>query len=243
MSKQQLFDQVSSKIGKGVKIKKSLCFYNPKQVYTGLKNNSDIENWQKFMMTKYKPEKKDTLLIFPCSTVKPYNESRSYKQLYNYLDMLNGNRKKIQVMTISEPFGLVPEEYYEKFQWYDCPGLFEWWCKKYGQEFDEEYLDKSLDLLSDNIGKFLKKMKQKKVYRHMIGFVRTYSSNLEQKIDHTHRRMLEMASEKFALDLEILPEKKQVRSLVNKRGSFAWDMYGVAHSYMLKNLITRLENI
>ena len=243
MSNQILFDQISSKVGKGVKIKKSLCFYNPKQVFDGLKNNPDIINWNNFMLNEYVPEKKDVLLIYPCSTVKPYNESRSYKQLYTYLNMLNGDRKKIQVMTISEPFGLVPEEFYSQFQWYDCPGLFEWWCKKYDQEFNSDYLDKSLNILSDNIGQFLKKAQKRKTYRKIIGFVRTYSSHLDQRIDHTHRRMLELASEKYELDIEILPKKSQIRSLVDERGTFAWDMYGVAHSIMLKHLVKKLKSI
>ena len=239
----QLYRQISSKVGKGVKIKKSLCFYNPKQVYNGLTKNNDIINWHKFILHKYRPPKKDILLIYPCSTVKPYYKSRSYIQLYNHLDLLNGTKKKIHVMTISEPFGLVPEEYYDNFQWYDCPGLFEWWCKKYDQDFDEKYLDKSLEILSDIIGKFLKKAKQKKSYRKIIGFVRTYSSGLEQKHDHTHRRMLELASEKYNLKIEILPTKKQIRSLVNTNGTFSWDMYGVAHSYMLKSLIRKLKTV
>lgn len=193
------------------------------------------------MVEKYKPEKKDILLIYPCSTVKPYNKSRSYKRLYSHLQQLNGTREKIQVMTISEPFGLVPEEHYNNFQWYDCPGLFEWWCKKHGQEFDKEYLDKSLEILADNIGLYLSKSLEKKIYKKIIAFVRTYSSNLAQKPDHTHRRMLELASKKYDLNIEILPSKKQVRDLVRKRGEFAWDMYGVAHTYMLQFLIHKLE--
>lgn len=242
MSNQLLFKQISSQVGKGVQIKKSLCFYNPEEVYNGLIKNKDIISWHKFILNKYQPPKKDILLIYPCSTVKPYHKSRSYKQLYNHLELLNGTRKKIQLMTISEPFGLVPEEYYDKFQWYDCPGLFEWWCKKHDQEFDNYFLDKSLELLADNIGRFLKQAKRKKTYHKIIGFVRTYSSSLDKRHDHTHRRMLELASEKYGIEIEILPNKKQVRSLVEKRGSFAWDMYGVAHTYMLKTLIKKLQS-
>src|SRR5690348_13390477 len=164
----QLYRDVSVKVGKGVNIKKSLCFYNPKEVYDGLKKNKTILEWHNFMETEYHPEKKDTLLIYPCSTIKPYDQSRSYKQLYKHLGLLNGKRKGLQVMTISEPYGLVPEEYYSKFQWYDCPGLFEWWCNKYGQEFNSDYLDKSLDILSDNIGQFLKRAMKEKRYHKII---------------------------------------------------------------------------
>ena len=238
----QLYRDVSSKVGKGVTIKKSLCFYNPRQVYEGLQNNKTIRAWHNFIAKKYFPPKKNTLLIYPCSTVKPYQESRSYKQLYSNLAKLNGKREGIQLMTISEPFGLVPEEYYDKFHWYDCPGLFEWWCNKYGQEFDSDYLDKSLDILSENIGIFLKKSLREKRYKRIIGFVRTYTSILERKEDHTHRRMLEMASKKYGIEIEILPKKNDVKNLVKNRGSFAWDMYGVAHPLMLKKLVRKLES-
>jgi archaeosine synthase len=238
----EIYENVSSKIGKGVMIKKSLCLYNPQEVYNALNNNIDIKKWHRFITQRYAPERKEILLIYPCSTVKPYNQSRSYKQLYKHLDALNGKRKKIQVMTISEPFGLVPEEYYDKFQWYDCPGLFEWWCNKYGQDFDKDYLDKSLDILSTNIGIFLSKAVNERRYKRIIGFVRTFTSRLETKHDHTHRRMLEMASEKYNLDIEILPTKKEIKNLVARKGTFAWDMYGVAHPFMLRNLVHRLEN-
>lgn len=240
--KQFLYNQISKKIGRGITIKKSLCFYNPRDVYQGLKKNNDIRNWQRFMNQKFNPKKKKILLIYPCSTVKPYDKSRSYQQLYKHLDRLNGKRDKIQIMTISEPFGLVPEEYYSKFKWYDCPGLFEWWCHRYDQEYDKEYLEKSLQILADKIGRFLKKAMRKKKYKKIIAFVRTYSSNLETKQDHTHRRMLELAAEKYNLKIEILPTKNQVRNLVNTQGAFAWDMYGVAHSKILKSLVYKLNH-
>lgn len=237
-----LYREVSSKIGKGVIIEKSLCLYNPREVYDALQKNKIIRHWHNFMINKYAPEKKNLLLIYPCSTVKPYNESRSYKQLYFYLSKFNGKRASLQIMTISEPFGLVPEEYYNKFMWYDCPGLFEWWCNKYGQDFDKDYLDKCLDILSDNIGLFLKRSIQKGRYKKIIGFVRTYTSKLNRKHDHTHRRMLELAAEKYNISIEILPNKNQVQNLIRKRGTLAWDMYGVAHPIMLKQLVRRLNN-
>lgn len=238
----QLYQQISSKVGKDVRIKKSLCFYNPKEVYHGLQKNSDIKKWHQFMSQKYNPKKKDYLLIFPCSTVKPYNKSRSYQQLFQHLDKLNGKRHKVQLMTISEPFGLVPEEYYPKFKWYDCPGLFEWWCNTHDQDFDKEYLEKSMEIIAGNIGRTLRRAKRKRRYKKIIAFVRTYSSSLKEKIDHTHKRMLEIASEMYNLNIEILPTKNQVKNLVKTRGSFAWDMYGAAHPFMLKHLVYKLEH-
>lgn len=242
-SKTYLYSNVSNEIGKEVKIKKNLCFYNPEQVYHGITENKIIQRWNKFMTNDYKPPKKKILLIFPCSTIKPYNRSRSYVQLYKQLDLLNQKKDKVHVMTISEPFGLVPEECYSDFQWYDCPGLFEWWCSKYGQKYDHNYLDKSIELLADNVGQFLKKASINKNYEKIIGFVRTYTSNLKQNPDHTHRRILELAAKKYKIDLEILPKKQDVKQLIKTNGRFAWDMYGVAHPIMLKNLTRKLGKL
>ena len=71
--------------------------------------------------------------------------------------------------------------------------------------------------------------------------MRTYSSNLQQKPDHTHRRILELAAEKYHIDIEILPKKKDVEKLIKSNGSFAWDMHGVAHIEMLKKLVKKLD--
>ena len=238
----KLYESISNRIARGVTIQRSLCFYNPQQVYDGLMRNKIIKNWHSFMIKNYEPPKKDFLLIYPCTTIKPYDLSRSYKQLYHYLEMLKEKRNNIQVMTISEPFGLVPEEYYSNFKWYDCPGLFQWWCNKHGQKYDRHYLDKSIELLADNVGLFLKKVQERHYYKKIIGFVRTYSSNLDQKYDHTHRRILELAVKRYKIEMEILPRKNEVKDLVDKKGKFAWDMYGVAHPTMLNRLIKKLEN-
>ena len=193
------------------------------------------------MATKYKPKKSKFLVIYPCTTVKPYSASRSYKQLYSQLDRLNGKREQVKVMAISEPFGLVPEEFFSKFTWYDCPGLFEWWCKKNGQEYEREFLEKSLEILSDAVGLYLKRAVKNRFHERVIGLVRTFSSSLEKKHDHTHRRMLEMASEKYNIDIEMMPSRTQVKNLVGKNGFFAWDMYGVAHTEMLKKLVSKIQ--
>lgn len=237
------YQKISKKIGRGIVVHKSLCFYNPQEVYEGIKKNKTIQDWQKFMIKQYHPKKKKILLIYPCTTIKPYDKSRSYVQLYKHLNNLKKNKDEIQLMTISEPFGLVPEECYQNFHWYDCPGLFEWWCKKHGQKFDFDYLDKSIEILADNVGIFLKKVTTKKYYDKIICYVRTYTSNLQQKPDHTHRRILELAAKKYKIDLEILPKRNEVRQLTKTRGNFAWDMYGVAHPLMLKKLVKRLEKL
>ena len=50
-----------------------------------------------------------------------------------------------------------------------------------------------------------------------------------------------MASEKYNIDIEMMPSRTQVKNLVGKNGFFAWDMYGVAHTAMLKKLVNKIQ--
>lgn len=250
MNRNAIYSTVSCKKALcAISIKKSLCFYNPQEVYNGLLRNKEIKNWLTFISNHYIPPKRELLLIYPCSNEKPYHLSRSYKILFRTLNRLGEKREKIHLMTISEPFGLVPEEFYGKKtkwhdwrnDWYDCPGLFEWWCNKYSQPYDKEYVEKSIEILSQYIAKFFKKVKKEKLYSKIVGFVRTFSSTLQKKHDHTHRRILERAAQIADVKINLLPEKEIVAEIVRKKGRLAWDMYGVAHPIAQKYLLNYLK--
>jgi len=234
----ELYRKVSSKKGEGVRIKPSLCFYSPEEVFKALTRNKDVVKWLNFISNHYlPPSNKTVLLIFPCSNQKPYHKSRSYRMLSKTLSTLGKKRDEIHLVTISEPFGLVPEELYGKKSkwhdwqndWYDCPGLFEWWCNKHNQPYPQEYVEKTIDRLADCVAEFLLKTKSKNSYSKIIAFVRTYTSGLAIKKDHTHRRIVEKAAEIAKVDVQILPDKRLVSRIVKTRGRMAWDMYGVAH--------------
>jgi len=251
MNKNQNYERFSSKKGDGVRINPELCFYHPKEVYNALIHNREVVKWLTFISNHYQPPKKNVLLIYPCSSYKPYFKSRSYKVLFKTLDKLGKKRTEIHLVTISEPFGIVPEEFYGKEtkwhdwknEWYDCPGLFEWWCNKNGLPYSKKYLDKSITLLADYVAAFFKKAQSKKAYSRRIAFVRTYSSGLRTRIDHTHKRIIERAAEIANVDVDILPEKDLVSEIVDKKGRMAWDFYGVAHPISQKFLFNYLKEI
>lgn len=242
--KPEIYREVSSKKGKGVTIKRNLCFYNPKQVLEALNNNREVRHWLKYIENHYNPPTKDILLIYPCSTEKPYHEARSYKQLYKTLSCLGDDRQRIHLVTISEPFGLVPEEFYEKKRtWYDCPGLFEWWCSKYNQPYSKEDFNSCIDILATHIGRFFVKAKRRHSYKRILAFVRTWSSSLEQKNDHTHNRILRKAGAVADVDIEFSPPKRVIKNIVKKNGRLAWDMLGVAHPTSQQYLLRRLRRV
>ncbi|MCD6357359.1 MAG: DUF5591 domain-containing protein, partial [Thermoproteales archaeon] len=235
MDRLQIYQAESIKRGKNVKILPELCAYTPREVYELLLTNNRIKSWFKIIGNHYYPEdpSKKILLMYPCSTIKPFWESRSHKALFKTLKNLSEYRKYIHLVTVSEPFSLIPEDFYGKKtqeynwddEWYDVPGLFEWWVKKNGLPYEREYLDKSIKIIAENIAKYLEKTKN--LYKVRIAFVRTYSSALEKKDDHTHRRMIELASKISGVKVKILPSKYLVKKIVKKHGKFAWDMYGI----------------
>ena len=252
MNKNRLYLQISSKKGKGVKVKESLCFYNPKEVYEALTTNNNVVKWLKFISNHYyPPSNKKILLLYPCSCEKPYQKSRSYKTLAKTLDRLGNRRKKIHLITISEPFGLVPEEFYgEKTrwhdwenEWYDCPGLFKWWCDKYSQEYSKMYVNRCIKLLAMYVAEFLRKVELGKVYLEIVAFVRTYTSQLRIRNDHTHRRVIKRASEIAGVDVKILPDQTLVSEIVESKGRMAWDMHGVSHPMAQQYLLRYLKGI
>jgi len=228
-----------------------LCFYNPREVYEALLNNAEIKKWLEFISLEYEPPKKRILLFYPCSAEKPYYESRLYRQLYKTLSRLGSLRRHVHVITVSEPFGLVPEEFYGRktewhdwqSRWYDCPGLFEWWCRRNSQPYQVEYVEKCIRILAEYVARFLTRITQNGFNPRLVGFVRTYSSSLRVRRDHTHRRILELASRISGVKIELLPPKEVVAEIVAKRGRVAWDFYGVAHPLAQEYLLKYLRRI
>ncbi len=224
-------------------MKPSLCLYNPREVFLALQTNPTITKWLRFIATKYEPPGGKVVLFYPCSALKPYDKSPSYRRLLRSLEQ-NQLRSKVHIITISEPFGLVPEEFYSNgFSWYDCPGLFKWWCLRHDEPYEEEYLEKSIELLSSHIAAFLLRIVKSPLRNSVIGFVRTMTSSFERRADHTHYRMLKNASKLAQLDFEILPRKNVVRKIVLERGRLAWDYYGVSHPMALSSLKNRIRSL
>ncbi len=240
--------QTSLRRGNGVTIRRDLCLYSPEEVYKVLIGHPTVVGWLRFISEKYRPPKeKDVLLFYPCSAVKPYHRSRSYTALFKTLGKLGQAAGRVHVVTVSEPFGLVPQEFYTasvwEDQWYDCPGLFEWWCKRHNIPYSTEYLEASLNILSHHVAQFLTRVQSSRTYAHIIAFVRTYTSMLEQRKDHTHRRILENAAKLSSVEIRILPSRHDVAHIVQKYGKVAWDMYGVAHPMAQSYLMRYLKEI
>jgi len=97
-----------------------------------------------------------------------------------------------------------------------------------------------IEILSNVIAEFLKRLKEELRNKKLVGFVRTYSSTFRVTHSNTHRHMLEKASKKSNVPIILLPTKKFIVNLIEKRGRVAWDFYGVSHpmaqEYLLKKI-------
>ncbi|MEM0054156.1 MAG: DUF5591 domain-containing protein [Nitrososphaeria archaeon] len=233
---------------------KELIFRNPLEVYRGLILNKKIQKWHEFISNQYLPPYgKSLILFYPCSAVKPYTLSRTYRTLFRTLSNFGEKRKLIHVITVSEPFALVPEEYYNRKtewydwenDWYECPGLFEWWCRRNKTNYDKKYADMCIDILSNVIARFLKRVKLNEEFKslRLMGFVRTYSSSLKVTYNNTHRILLEEASKKSQVKLLLLPTRKFIANLIRKRGRAAWDFYGISHPLMQQYLFVKIKQL
>ncbi len=219
----------------------ALVLRSPEDVLDGLNNNSTIRDWLDFIESKYVMPRREVLLLFPCTATKPYLESRSYRILLETLNQINGSKGKIHLATVSEPFGLVPQEFYDDTQWnYDCPGLFQWWCERNSIDYDPDTVRQCLEIIGKAVGRFLERNYLRR-FATLIACVRYCSSSLAFKGDHTHRRILEIASDVSGVPIRFVPNRAQIRSLVTSRGAFAWDMYGPAHPVAQCHLRSSLE--
>ena len=80
-------------------------------------------------------------------------------------------------------------------------------------------------------------------YQKIVGFVRTFSSALDVKKDHTHRRILEQASHKFNINIDLIPTSATINKIIKTRGPFAWDMYGPTHPLAQESLTQYLRKM
>ena len=211
---------------------------NPHDVCAAIETNETIVSWLKVFSKYYLPPKAAVHLIYPCASTKPFANAQSYKQLQKTLKSLSGKRDLVHVYTISEPFGLIPEEFAEDVPTYDCPGIFSWWCSRQGQPDEPRFVERAIRELSLHTAPILERMEG-----CVIAAIRTYSSGLQRKRDHTHFRILDLASQLSGRAIDFFPPKEIVSDVVTARGRFAWDRYGPAHPLVQEKLKGKLMEV
>jgi Queuine tRNA-ribosyltransferases, contain PUA domain len=70
-------------------------------------NRAEIRRFAQRIMDTYEPPKKEILLIFPCSSKKPYSISMSHQK---FIQSIERNRKYVNELIITSPMGIIPRE-------------------------------------------------------------------------------------------------------------------------------------
>lgn len=70
-------------------------------------NRAEIRRFAKRIMENYEASKKEILVIFPCSSKKPYSISASHQR---FIQSIERNRKYVNELIITSPMGIIPRE-------------------------------------------------------------------------------------------------------------------------------------
>lgn len=175
----------------------NLCAYTPGETLK-LLHHPIIKKWFS-MVEQFKiPEGKEKAIFVSCAASKRWGENTK-SQDYKCYNILRKDNNKIYWVTISEPLGIVPEDYWDNFPFYDNPGLFtsqgqvptKFWLNEMGKAaslsypFDQNAFNGCIKILGDVIKKFYEFNKQINPNLEFISAVETPSEK------STHSAMLD----------------------------------------------------
>jgi hypothetical protein len=187
----------------------NLTAYTPGETWK-LLQHPIIRKWHQEMSRFKVPAGTKAIVFVPCAKTKPWKgPAISKSKLYTAYNQLLKEEKDLYFVTISEPLGVVPHEYWDSFPQYDNPGLFrddalrsgmmteEWsfspFKQKYIIPFDEKLRQKSIEYLGAIIGAFLTTNQNVR----MLSFVDNVNGDLS-----THTQMLKRAKEITGLEID-----------------------------------------
>jgi hypothetical protein len=208
------------------KLDRELTAYTPGETVALLKNPK-IQDWFKKVSTFKVPDKYGLVVFVGCAATKPWGMSCVKGDFYPYYNQIRadvqaGRMKPLYFVTLSEPLGIVPEEYWgdepEKlFPQYDNPGLFNdtvlqsgmttkaWEKSPLGSKrempFDKKSFDEAIKILGGVVGQFVKNNSD----HQFISFVEH-----ADKSASTHSLMLDVAQQMSGVQIPRNPKKAAV---------------------------------
>jgi len=70
-------------------------------------NRAEIQRFSKRIIKNYEAPKKEILVIFPCSSKKPYSISASHQR---FIQSIERNRRYVNELILTSPMGIIPRE-------------------------------------------------------------------------------------------------------------------------------------
>lgn len=212
-----------------------------------LLNHPDVINFYNELIENYIPPKyKKIALFLPCAAKKPYSTSRTHSQIRNVISKLE-NIQKIHELIISEPLGIVPREWEQKYPASHYDMVLDSWFpannipkirRKYGNDLVKikkstknptKQKTEIIKILSERVAKFLEKTVNK--YQYRIGYVRS-----------SHREILEKASEMTNIEIDFVFNSNFRNNIINSKGTFYWIMNGMRCTESLDLLYNKLTS-
>lgn len=223
---------VSKSLKRNPNLDPELTAYTPGETIK-LFSHPKIQDWFKLMSSFKIPKKYDMahgglVILVSCAATKPWGFGCKRGDFYKYYneirrDAQSGKTRPVYFVTISEPLGVVPEDYWgdnpdKIFPQYDNPGLFKdtslqsgmttkAWAKsplksKREMPFDDEAFNVSIQTLGKEIANFVKRHKG----YEFVSFV----EHADATSKSTHSSMLDVAQNILGYEIPRNPKKSKV---------------------------------
>ncbi len=200
--------------------------YTPGETLVLLKK-PEVILWHKNIVNFSVPDKHKQIILVPCAKTKPWDKehskrSVSYRSYHEILDLsVKGEIPPVYFVTISEPLGVVPQDFWASFPQYDNPGLFKEdylrtgmykndWIEKFGVRrqlpFDKNAYQESINILGHIISKFLRNNYRG---RKILSFVDSLDGTTTTHSDMLNVALQELDGEK--VDLQRFSKKRKPR--------------------------------
>jgi hypothetical protein len=223
-----LVTKSQSRAAKGkMELDPSMTAYTPGETLDLLKHPK-VKNWFKKMESFRIPDKYGLVVLVACAASKPWGFScvkGDFYPFYNQIrkEVQSGKIKPIYFVTLSEPLGVVPEDFWGDdpvniFPQYDNPGLFkdtplqsgmmtkDWTKSPLGSKrempFDDQAYEEAIRKLGTVIGRFISNNSN----HQFVSFV----EHANPKKMSSHSKMLDVAEQVSGIEIPRNPKKPKV---------------------------------
>lgn len=211
----------------GMELDPTMTAYTPGETLDLLKHPK-VKSWFKKMESFKIPDKYSLVILVACAASKPWGFScvkGDFYPFYNQIrqEVQSGEIKPIYFVTLSEPLGVVPEDFWGDdpaniFPQYDNPGLFkdtplqsgmmtkDWGKSPLGSKrempFDDQAYEKAIRKLGTVIGRFISNNSN----HQFVSFV----EHANPKKMSSHSKMLDVAEQVSGIEIPRNPKKPEV---------------------------------
>ena len=187
------------------------------------------QNYFTTLFNEWKPDpQKNILLFLPCTSVKPYSESNLYKTILEKLEKEN-IRNQIQIITISDLFACVPEQYerWYPITSYECPPMI------------SGIIDKDLEFNQEDYSIMFGRL-----YLKIAQFLTKFNTNYPYKFSYTkgiYFQLINFASSHSKVYVKEILTTQRSNIIKGEEGQMYWSYNGLKDEQSLQYLINDIK--